>query len=342
MFDISKYADRTHLKRRNTIRHKGWQFATKKRGFEETKSFADSTYGGPDESYAAAIAYRDKFLEAARELGIANEDGIIDDRRPIYTKISARNTSGISGVNRYARPKSKGLNIREASWVANYKNADGKNEQQMFPIFSLGEKEALLRAVRFRRDFVDRTCSTLEPSEYKTSVENHVLMLDELVGVIEELVDDDQVFAFLSTLNSSELSSTEKQSLIDTRIGQRRFRKQVLGYWDNRCALTGAGSLLTASHIKPWCVSTDAERLSVFNGLCLSPLYDACFDRGLISFTVDGLIAIHSGFENDAKKLGLTGRERLSKIHENHVPYLLWHRTNVFKIGEHQEIRRSH
>jgi putative restriction endonuclease len=44
--------------------------------------------------------------------------------------------------------------------------------------------------------------------------------------------------------------------------------------------------LLVASHILPRgeCV---AERLNVRNGICLSRLHDAAFDRGLISFDED-------------------------------------------------------
>lgn len=38
-----------------------------------------------------------------------------------------------------------------------------------------------------------------------------------------------------------------------------------------------------ASHILPWSAHP-AERLNVRNGLCLSRLHDAAFDRGLIAF----------------------------------------------------------
>jgi putative restriction endonuclease len=41
--------------------------------------------------------------------------------------------------------------------------------------------------------------------------------------------------------------------------------------------------LLIASHILPW-GGFPAERLNISNGICLSRLHDAAFDRGLISF----------------------------------------------------------
>ena len=43
--------------------------------------------------------------------------------------------------------------------------------------------------------------------------------------------------------------------------------------------------LLIASHIKPWAVSSDDEKLDPKNGFMLSPLYDKLFDRGLMTFT---------------------------------------------------------
>jgi putative restriction endonuclease len=46
--------------------------------------------------------------------------------------------------------------------------------------------------------------------------------------------------------------------------------------------------LLRASHIVPWADCTDAQRLDVHNGLLLSALWDAAFDRGLISFADNG------------------------------------------------------
>ncbi len=47
----------------------------------------------------------------------------------------------------------------------------------------------------------------------------------------------------------------------------------------------GVRELLVASHILPW-GTHPAERLNVRNGLSLSRLHDAAFDRGLIGFDV--------------------------------------------------------
>jgi predicted restriction endonuclease len=74
-------------------------------------------------------------------------------------------------------------------------------------------------------------------------------------------------------------------------FGQDIFRARLMDYWQGRCPLTGISdaALLRASHITPWseCLS-DAERLDVHNGFLLSALWDAAFDRGLVTFDEEG------------------------------------------------------
>jgi predicted restriction endonuclease len=64
-----------------------------------------------------------------------------------------------------------------------------------------------------------------------------------------------------------------------------------MDYWQGRCPLTGITdpALMRASHIVPWAeCDSDAERLNVHNGLLLSALWDAAFDRALVTFDDDG------------------------------------------------------
>jgi hypothetical protein len=85
--------------------------------------------------------------------------------------------------------------------------------------------------------------------------------------------------------------TTEAERLIVQRIGQDIFRDRLMDYWQGRCPLTRISdpALLRASHIIPWkdCTS-DADRLDVHNGLLLSALWDAAFDRGLVTFDDEG------------------------------------------------------
>lgn len=86
--------------------------------------------------------------------------------------------------------------------------------------------------------------------------------------------------------------STEAERLVVQRIGQHIFRESLVDYWQGRCPLTGITdpALLRASHIIPWSeCESDADRLDVHNGLLLSALWDAAFDRGLVTFGDDGM-----------------------------------------------------
>ena len=78
---------------------------------------------------------------------------------------------------------------------------------------------------------------------------------------------------------------TEAAANVKIRRGQEYFRDAVLNNFGGRCGVSGLAvrELLIASHILPWGTHI-AERLNVRNGLCLSRLHDAAFDRGLIAF----------------------------------------------------------
>lgn len=126
---------------------------------------------------------------------------------------------------------------------------------------------------------------------------------------------------------------TVKSVITESRVGQAKFRKNLLKYW-NACSVTGlsVGVLLRASHIKPWSAASPSERLDFFNGLLLSPNLDALFDEGLISFSADGLILISSRLEQSQyQALGLSVDMKLKRLNGAHSPYLAYHRTNIFK-----------
>jgi putative restriction endonuclease len=65
-----------------------------------------------------------------------------------------------------------------------------------------------------------------------------------------------------------------------------------MSIWKGRCAVTGTNvaALLRASHIKPWRVSDNGERLDPENGLLLVANLDAAFDARLVSFRDEGTI----------------------------------------------------
>lgn len=135
----------------------------------------------------------------------------------------------------------------------------------------------------------------------------------------------------IENILGSEISiDTEKESLIKCRIGQGKFRDQLIEYW-NSCSVTGFKNidLLVASHIKPWRDSSNIERLDVYNGLLLTPNLDKLFDKGYISFKDNGEILISKDLI-DYEALGVK-KDMKTAISEQHKRYLEFHRTNIFE-----------
>ena len=135
-----------------------------------------------------------------------------------------------------------------------------------------------------------------------------------------------------AVIESPKLSETEKQAIISARIGQGCFRNNLIKYWHgcavSRCTKT---SLLVASHIKPWCESTNEERLDTFNGLLLLPNYDKLFDSGYITFDPAGnMVCSKLLSENDKKILGLDKNLSLVSLEEKHRKYLKFHQNSCF------------
>ena len=102
------------------------------------------------------------------------------------------------------------------------------------------------------------------------------------------------------------------------------------------CLKDGLGinhpNLLIASHIKPWAVSSNKERLSVDNGLLLSATYDRLFDSGLITFDRQGKIFLSSLIgEGNVKRLNLSNDMRFDLcVRGNMGEYLDYHNDVVF------------
>lgn len=133
--------------------------------------------------------------------------------------------------------------------------------------------------------------------------------------------------------SDDQLTSTQKLALVKMRQGQDKFREKLVRLWRS-CSVTCCSDLtfLRASHIKPWKISDDRERLDPFNGLLLSPNLDIAFDRGLITFEDNGRILISPQFSaSNRKLLGIKPSLRLRDVDPKHRPYLQYHRDEKFQ-----------
>jgi 5-methylcytosine-specific restriction protein A len=131
-------------------------------------------------------------------------------------------------------------------------------------------------------------------------------------------------------------NSTERSGLVTSRVGQGAYRKRIIHRWEYKCAVTGFDKpeILIASHIIPWKHANEHERLDVNNGILLSPVYDALFDKHLISFEDNGKILLSDRIESSAyKQIGVNGVERINNFNSDNGIYLEKHREQFIKIN---------
>ncbi|MEX0959094.1 MAG: HNH endonuclease [Burkholderiales bacterium] len=133
--------------------------------------------------------------------------------------------------------------------------------------------------------------------------------------------------------NDASLSGATRKALIDARVGQGKFRKDLIKYWRGQCAATKCRTVrvLKASHIKPWKFCTDKERLDVFNGLLLSPNIDSLFDLGFITFDERGRIVISRSLKRSDADMLLPSSISPITLTAEHRVYLAYHRSSVFR-----------
>lgn len=160
---------------------------------------------------------------------------------------------------------------------------------------------------------------------------NDWLEANPIDGRADPLVD-----FFVSEIEADKtLASTTRKALIQARVGQGLFRRNVIKTY-KRCLVTEVEQerLLVASHIKPWkdCYKVPAECLSADNALLLTPTWDAMFDKGFISFTDNGELMVSDRVEKPTKTaLGIPnymivsltpGQRRFMKFHRQEFGFV--------------------
>lgn len=296
----------------------GWQFKAMRERKQQTKFFADSVYGNAEAALAAAQEYR---REIFQEIGDFDGYWITD-------VLPSSNTSGIIGVHRSESIR-QDESIEEV-WQTTTATPDGHRRYRQFRINVHGERGALYKAVEERLNAVSELIGT---ARYATSTRPIANLVEIYLNILIYLdsIDEPEANYLLSIINSRVIECTEKQRAITGRVGQATFRAKLERLWGAKCCITGAKILLHASHIKPWAICDNAERLDPFNGFLLSPVYDKAFDLGLISFDKGGKIMISSKLTESIKCLGIQTTAVIRPLNPVSEPYLEFHRTNIFQ-----------
>ncbi|MGF1767010.1 HNH endonuclease [Enterovibrio makurazakiensis] len=144
----------------------------------------------------------------------------------------------------------------------------------------------------------------------------------------------------VSDIFQSAIEKTERENLVLSRIGQGKFRQNVINDWGNGecCALTltNVREILIASHIVPWskCDSNE-QRLDGANGILLCAHIDKLFDAHLLTFVKKGSkfvsklspkidpsvlkgLGVQPGYELCTERLSVLHRERFERYMVEH------------------------
>lgn len=274
----------------------------------------------------------------ARVLGVASKrEATGANEKKIANPDSANRTSALLSTTHSNNPFSdwlaQNIGLPESSIVA-YSDAVGVISKEMYqkgttqkPLENMSpfELDHAIALIISDTDFA--TKNTREKHIYSNALKQYRYFLNTTA-------EDSGDHAYMEMIeNDRQIPETQKEAIIQSRIGQGEFRKSLIDKY-GRCIITEIDNLnlLVASHIKPWAASSNEERLSVDNGLLLSATYDRLFDRGLITFDRYGKILLSSriGDEN-IKRLGLSqGMKFNLKINESMEKFLSYHRDMLF------------
>jgi hypothetical protein len=126
---------------RNTF---GWYVRVMFNGATRCKFFSDKANGSKHKALEAAIHYRDK---VEKELGRPRTDRLVSSG-------SGKNETGVTGVNlkKQIVKNGKGERVIKKYYIVNWSPWPGKTCREFVSIEKYGERGALLRACRIRRE----------------------------------------------------------------------------------------------------------------------------------------------------------------------------------------------
>lgn len=125
----------------------------------------------------------------------------------------------------------------------------------------------------------------------------------------------------------------KSETIRKKREGQIKYKQDLFSQF-GKCPFSKIDDvrLLIASHIKPWAVCNEHEKVDPNNGFILSPLFDKLFDKGYITFEDNGRLKI-SNWLSDDNRNRIDFQYNINDLHltPQRCSYLDYHRKNVFK-----------
>lgn len=165
------------------------------------------------------------------------------------------------------------------------------------------------------------------------------LIGSEASNKIDYLVDIENVLERPSDeldaqiVERTDIGAVEQIRLLRSRRGQGVFKRNVMLH-EKGCRVTNVTDIrhLRASHIQPWSLSDDKQKLSGSNGLLLSPHIDHLFDKGWISFGDKEEIIVSKNLTSGLPSAwGIDLDHKVGKFTDTQSEFLEFHRTKIFR-----------
>lgn len=169
------------------------------------------------------------------------------------------------------------------------------------------------------------------PSSLATTAKTSARGQPSTTVLASESLDDEHEEVLLQRTDFS--GELEKEMIVRARRGQGLFKRNVRAV-EKSCRVTGIRQIrhLRASHIKPWRVCNDKEKIDGFNGLLLAPHIDHLFDAGWISFSDDGtLLRSPLLSQKVLEAWSIPNNVHVGNFTSEQCAYLEYHRTFVFR-----------
>jgi len=172
-----------------------------------------------------------------------------------------------------------------------YKNIKENKTKKLNPSSSWVYLKTIIELIKSSQNFLEFKTNKKKDSKLLTT--GWVVKRNYLHNFIKEFLDNNYFDNNKIILEEdSNLNLLEKETLINSRIGMGKYRKEIIELYNAECLLSGINfeKILIASHILPWKWSNNLEKINKFNGLLLSANIDKLFDSFLISFDSNGLL----------------------------------------------------
>ncbi len=289
-----KHADHWDMCRERGCILIGWNFLKDYREFKDEKAILKALPGGRGNGTGAARSiYRFTY-----------------DVKPPHVVVANKGKSSVEGI---------GIIASEYLPPSSPKNP---SDSEALPHARLVQWRITQRIDLGRFFFGEDTVHLVNGDKVSQIKQAYLAKYPELKETLDELFEDGSAQSTLieddleEIARRKDIDSTEKKTLTLARLGQGRFREDVLRDWGNCCSVTGSKThqAIRASHIKPWCESTHEQRLDANNGLPLVASLDALFDKGLISFETSGRLIVSSSLNPAEREIfGIAGEKSLNK-----------------------------